>query len=241
VQHAMEDASGQPLDWFFDEWVFAAGIPTYTWWWRGDAVYGAPAPGQTDVTLFVQQTQSNAPLYKMPITFKITRNAMPDTVVTVQNDAVSAQAFVVRVNGTATGAVIDPFNSILKRVVAGTVSAGLPPGATTGAHLSLRITPNPAHGPVTLNAAWLAKDGLPALGAPSRVRFRLYDATGRMVKDFGDVRAVGSNGTTGAGGAPWVVRWDGAERAGRRGAPGLYFAEITAGQARDARAITYLP
>ena len=25
----MEDASGQALRWFFDNWVFAAGIPTY--------------------------------------------------------------------------------------------------------------------------------------------------------------------------------------------------------------------
>jgi hypothetical protein len=62
-----------------------------------------------------------------------------------------------------------------------------------------------------------------------------------MVRDFGDVRAVGGSGVTGAGGAPWVVRWDGADHSGRRAAPGLYFAEITAGPSRDTRAITYLP
>jgi aminopeptidase N len=242
VQHAMEDAWGQPLDWFFDEWVFAAGIPTYTWWWRGDAVYGAPSPGQTDVTLFVQQTQASAPLYKMPITFRITRSAMPDTIVTVANDAVSAQAFLVRVNGVATGAVIDPFNSILKRVVNGTVSAGMPPGMLTGAHLALRVTPNPAHGgPVSLNGAWVARDGLPALAGPARVRFRLYDATGRLVRDFGDVHAVGVNGATGAGGSPYVVIWNGTDRAGRRVRAGLYFAEIVAGQARDTRPLGYVP
>jgi len=242
VQHAMEDASGQPLDWFFDEWVFAAGIPTYTWWWRGDAVYGAPSPGQTDVTLFVQQTQASAPLYEMPITFRITRSAMPDTIVTVANDAVSAQAFLVRVNGVATGAVIDPFNSILKRVVNGTVSAGMPPGMLTGAHLALRVTPNPAHGgPVSLNGAWVARDGLPALDGPARVRFRLYDATGRLVRDFGDVHAVGVNGATGAGGSPYVVIWNGTDRAGRRVRVGLYFAEIVAGQPRDTRPLSYIP
>src|SRR5258708_37969617 len=105
----------------------------------------------------------------------------------------------------------------------------MPPGALTGAPLALRITPNPAHGPVTLNAAWVAKDGLPALNGPARVRFRLYDATGRMVKDFGEVRAAGANGVTGPGGAPWVVGWDGSDGAGRRVAPGLHSAGIAPG------------
>ena len=38
-QKAMEDASGQSLGWFFDEWIFAAGMPTYQWAWVSN-----PAP-----------------------------------------------------------------------------------------------------------------------------------------------------------------------------------------------------
>jgi aminopeptidase N len=30
-EQAMEDASGQNLDWFFDEWVIDKGLPTYNW------------------------------------------------------------------------------------------------------------------------------------------------------------------------------------------------------------------
>jgi hypothetical protein len=171
----------------------------------------------------------------MPITFRITRAALPDTIVTEWNDAVSAQALVVRVNGAATGAVIDPFNSILKRVVAGTADTGPLPGVMSGLHLRLRVTPNPARGRVTLSAAWLARDGIPGPGAPSRVRFRLYDASGRLVRDLGDVRGSGPSGTA------YAATWDGVDRAGRRMPAGLYFAEIVAGAKRDTRPLTYLP
>jgi aminopeptidase N len=30
-RRAMEDASGEPLDWFFDQWVYQAGDPSYRW------------------------------------------------------------------------------------------------------------------------------------------------------------------------------------------------------------------
>jgi flagellar hook assembly protein FlgD len=97
----------------------------------------------------------------------------------------------------------------------------------------LRIAPNPARGRATLSAAWLARDGQPGTGAPAHVRFRLYDAGGRLVRDLGDVRGTGEGS--------YAATWDGADRAGRRVAAGLYFAEIIAGVKRDTRPLTFLP
>ena len=121
-QHAMEDASGQPLDWFFDEWIFAAGIPTYEWTWQV-APAEPPSDGQADSSSTCARCRPAAPHYRMPIEFAVTRSALPDTIVTVWNDAVAQQEFIVRVNGTVTGVTFDPRNSILKRTQQITVDA----------------------------------------------------------------------------------------------------------------------
>jgi aminopeptidase N len=231
-QHAMEDASGQALGWFFDEWIFAAGIPTYQWSWQAIPAADPPSPGQSDVTLSVQQVQTAAPFYRMPITFKVTRSALADTFVTVSNDAVAQQAFVVRVNGTPTGVVFDPRNSILKRTLPVTVDAGPPPALAGGAHLSLGAIPNPARGATTLRASWVLRDGSRAAGGPARARFRVFDAAGRLVRDLGEV-------TKGPGEA-LTVTWDRTDRSGSRVAPGLYFAEVVAGARREARPVVIL-
>jgi aminopeptidase N len=224
LEDAMEDASGQELTWFFDQWVFAAGVPTYQWAWVTNPVL----PGESDLTLTIKQTQTSAPLYRMPITLNVHRSAKPDTLVTVWNDAVLDQAFIIRINGTPTGVVFDPLNSILKRTQA-TVDTG-PEVAVAPAHLELSASPNPARGAVQLRGAWLHADGSAASGAPARARFRVYDATGRLVRDLGEVQ-----------GAPFVRAWDGTDRAGARVGPGLYFAEIVAGDRREARPVVLLP
>jgi aminopeptidase N len=221
---AMEDASGMELSWFFDEWIFQAGIPTYQWAWVSNP---APPPGQSDVTLTIKQTQVNAPLYKMPIPIRISRSARPDTFVTVQNEAVLDQAFTIRVNGTPTAVAFDPKNNVLKRTTA-TVGAEPAVGASLS-HLRLRIAPNPARGPVDLRGAWENADGSPGSTLGTTARFRVYDASGRLVKDLGEIQGS------------LVARWDGTDRAGVRVAPGLYFAEVIVGGKRDARPLTFLP
>jgi hypothetical protein len=232
-QQAMEDASLQPLDWFFDEWVFAAGIPSYVWTWQ-TAPPDPPAPGHTDVGLFVRQVQTQAPLYRMPIEFKFTRSALPDTFVTVWNDAVAGQDFLVRIRGTVTDVGFDPRQNLLKFVQPGTLAAGDPgrrlePGK---GRVALGVTPNPANGAVALRGRWL--DGAAGQGPPT-ARFVVFDATGRLVRDLGSV-AVPS-----LAGAPFGVTWDRRDDAGRSLAPGLYFAQVTAGDRREARPVVLVP
>ncbi len=231
-QQAMEDASGEALGWFFDQWIFAAGIPTYAWSWQAVPA-DPPAEGESDVALFVRQVQTAAPLYRMPIEFKVTRSAAPDTFVTVWNDAVAEQAFTVRVNGTVTGVVLDPRNSILKRVQNYVLDAGIPPdGPAPGAgRIELSAAPNPARGSVVLRGAWL--DG--AAGTmPAAARFTVFDAGGRRVRDLGPV-------TGAAGAGAFAVTWDRLDDEGRAVAPGIYFAQVVAGTRREARPIVLVP
>src|SRR2546423_13234577 len=67
-ERAMEDATGQNLSWYFNEWVYDKGLPTYNWSWQSVA---SANPTQTDVSVFVRQVQTNAPFFRMPIELKI--------------------------------------------------------------------------------------------------------------------------------------------------------------------------
>ena len=96
-------------------------------------------------------------------------------------------------------------------------------------HLRLRIAPNPARGPVDLRGEWENADGSPGSTLGTTARFRVYDASGRLVKDLGEIQGS------------LVARWDGTDRAGVRVAPGLYFAEVIVGGKCDARPLTFLP
>jgi aminopeptidase N len=64
LQRVFEETSGQPLGWFFDQWLRRAGSPMIAGSWRYDA-----AAKQIDVTL--DQTQPGTP-YRLPLDIGIT-------------------------------------------------------------------------------------------------------------------------------------------------------------------------
>ena len=68
-RRVMEQASGQDLGWFFDEWLKRAASPSFDGSWRYDA-----AARQIAITL--DQTQPGG-AYRMPIEFGITVDAQP--------------------------------------------------------------------------------------------------------------------------------------------------------------------
>ena len=70
-RHAMEDAAGQDLGWFFDEWVYHAGYPELT----VVPVFDSTA---SMLHLDVDQTQpvdSLTPLFRMPVAVEVTTDA----------------------------------------------------------------------------------------------------------------------------------------------------------------------
>jgi aminopeptidase N len=57
-----EQVVGADLGWFFDEWVYGQGVPSYRWAWRD--VEGA---GRRFVELYLSQTEASGPVFTMPL------------------------------------------------------------------------------------------------------------------------------------------------------------------------------
>ena len=220
-QHAMEDATGQPLDWYFDEWVFDQGLPTYNWTWQS-----APAgPGRRTVAVTIRQNQTNAPYFRMPVEFKVQRGGgLSDTTVTVTNNAVAIETLAFDVEGTVTNVVFDPRNSLYKRITQSTVDVPGPP-PDPGPAVSLGVGPNPSRSSIEVAVRFSS-------ATTSPIQVTIYDAAGRAVRELGPAQP-------GLEAARFV--WDLRDRSGRRVAPGLYFVQARAGANHDERSIIVAP
>jgi aminopeptidase N len=63
LRRAIEEATGRNLDWFFDQWVYKGGHPTYevSWSWDGEQKQASVTVKQT------QKTDELSPLFRMPV------------------------------------------------------------------------------------------------------------------------------------------------------------------------------
>jgi aminopeptidase N len=219
-EQAMEDATGQPLDWYFNEWVFDKGLPSYNWAWQA---VPTPDSTQTQVSVYVRQVQTNAPYFQMPIEFQVQRNALPDTFVTATNQALAEDNLILTVNGTVTNVVFDPHNSIYKTVQQ--ITVGAPPVLpVSGPAVALTIGPNPARSSAQFQVELGAADKLP-------IEVRLYNSAGRWIRTLGPVPAARRADLT----------WDLRDASGRRIAPGLYFAQARVGANHEEKSIVVVP
>nr|WP_193387197.1 M1 family aminopeptidase [Vulcanisaeta moutnovskia] len=66
LRKALEEVSGQPLDWFFTQFVYSSGHPVIKYSWSYD-------PGNKFIKLSVSQTQGDDsyPIYRLPLEFEI--------------------------------------------------------------------------------------------------------------------------------------------------------------------------
>lgn len=74
--------SGQDLNWFFDEWIYAPHHPAYENIYEIKNLGG----GEWKVILFIEQVQTNTVFFKMPIQVRINFNDGKDTLIQVMND-----------------------------------------------------------------------------------------------------------------------------------------------------------
>jgi hypothetical protein len=219
-EQAMEDASGQALDWYFNEWVYDKGLPAYNWVWQT-----APAAdsNQTEVSVFVRQVQTNAPYFRMPIEFKVQRAALPDTFVTALNHEVAEENLILTVNGTVTNVVFDPRNSIYKTLQQ--ITVGAPPLVPdSGPSVALTAVPNPARSSALFRVELGMSTKFP-------IEVRLYDSAGRWIRTLGPAPATKR--------AEFL--WDLRDASGRRMAPGLYFAQARVGANHEEKSIVVVP
>jgi hypothetical protein len=105
-RRACEAAYGAPLDWFFREWVYGGGRPTYALGW-----HAASAGGGHDVAVTIRQMQPGR-LFRMPLDVRV-RTSRGDTTFAVR-DTARVQTVHVRVRGEPSGVTLDPDGWVLK-------------------------------------------------------------------------------------------------------------------------------
>jgi len=108
-QQELEAASGQDLDWFFQQWIYGWGYPRYY------CAYWADEDSSNLVHVRIRQAQTTATLFQMPIELRFNYPDGWDTTVVVRNDAVTEQLLTVSVPDSFISMDFDPHNNILKR------------------------------------------------------------------------------------------------------------------------------
>jgi aminopeptidase N len=79
LQRVMEEASGEDLGWFFEQWVFTPGHPLLEGSWSHD-----PAGGELTVT--IRQAQPTGTVFRFPLDIGITTAAGETVVETIEID-----------------------------------------------------------------------------------------------------------------------------------------------------------
>lgn len=132
-QAVAQQVSGKDLAYFFKQWIYGEGYPTYKATITG---------GGKSVMVRLQQSNtksSNPASFTMPVQMLV-QSAAGDTTVTVFNDQAD-QTFTVSGKGVVTNVVIDPNNWILKTIESTTNS--IVTATTEPAPMGLRVYPNP--------------------------------------------------------------------------------------------------
>jgi aminopeptidase N len=86
--NTVNQVSGQDMQWFFDEWVYAPNHPVYA----NTYLIDYPGNGIWKVSLTMEQIQTNTVFFRMPVEVKISFTDGSDTLIKVIND-VNPQLF----------------------------------------------------------------------------------------------------------------------------------------------------
>jgi hypothetical protein len=101
---------GQPLDWFFDQWLTRAGHPIYT-----TVKYFKTQGDSNSAIVRLAQTSTTGELYTMPLALACSTSAGLDSTIVVW-DSLAVQEFAVGDDQPVLGVKLDPDNWVLKEV-----------------------------------------------------------------------------------------------------------------------------
>jgi aminopeptidase N len=159
-QSICERVSGKSLGYFFQEWIYGEGFPTYDYTWTWNTLKDSSV-----CILNVEQrdTRNNPSFFTMPIDIRLTLGGR-DTTVTVYNNA-QKQSFTLRCDTPPSAVLLDPDRWILKIAFSG---AERPPAD----YLLEQNFPNPFNGGTTIT--YRLRRGGP-------VSLKVYDILGREI------------------------------------------------------------
>jgi aminopeptidase N len=212
LQQTFEEISGQPLDWFFDQWVYQSGYPVYT---LNVYIKEKEEDGTVPVSLTLRQLQTNAlPAFTGNVTFAF-RFGDGDTTVTFWNSE-RTQEFLLSLPDFPDTVLFDPDLSILHRYEGVTVvdenESQIPETVVL-----YQNYPNP------FNAVTVIQFSLPER---MHVRLRITDFLGRLVAEpVNEIREAGT----------YSHIFDAGEHA-----TGIYFTILDTGGVQKTRKMIYL-
>jgi hypothetical protein len=158
LQQHLEASSGQNLTWYFDDWIYGEGFPSYTITWSQDA--------NNLATFTVNQSQSHAsvPFYELPLPIKF-KNATNDTIVRVQNNF-AGETFSVQLPFAADSLIFDPEYWIISANNSVNNVAEITPD------FSFDLYPNPAGDQLFLHAG---------NAYAGNATTKIYDVSGKLI------------------------------------------------------------
>jgi hypothetical protein len=200
-QGVVEEVWGQDLEWYFDQWIYGIGRPSYTWWWSAGE---EDEFGNSEVTVHVEQIQSNSlPVFKMPIDLKFSDGTNELNMVIW--DSLRSQDFNFTLNFVPTSLSFDENEWILKS--ANQVASA--DGGFSPENFKLHAAyPNPFNGEVNIPYT---------TGPQFRGTLTIYDLRGSEVY---------STSLNHAAAAEYEARWDGKDNHGMNLGSGVYIAQI---------------
>ena len=161
VVEQFETSTGQPLQWFFDQWLYRIGRPTFTVEWTTKSV-----GDRTRLRVEIDQSDLDDP-WMFPLQLRaVTPSGPVDLDTFVASDKHQFTAFV---DGDVEDVLVDPDEWLLKFVVETATDAPAPVGPAA------RLLPN---APNPFNPRTALRFELPT---PQDVRLRILDARGRVV------------------------------------------------------------
>ncbi len=169
----IEASSGQQLGWFFDQWVFKAGYPTYV----SERLLDKP---DDPFRLRIRQVQDSMkyPFFRMPLDVAIVKTTGDTIVFKIENHAQYTEEFSFPsiLNRDVQSFLVDPLGIILKKNSYSTLGADQIPPTLQGFQLGQNY-PNP------WNKASQRSTVIPfSLDQAHAVTLELFDALGRNVK-----------------------------------------------------------
>jgi len=193
-QEVCEEAAGRSLDWFFRQWVYGPGYPSFAWDWENEV--SSPARAASSVTMTIEQTQEWG-AFDVPLDVRVfTPGGVVDATVRLRD---RVETFSIDVPAPADSVHVDPDVWMFGTFSQGSELVSVPP-SSGGA--SVTVAQNPFFGSLAIRLAERAT-------RPEAID--VYDATGRRVRRIG----VGAGETR--------VVWDGTSDSGIPTEPGVYF------------------
>ncbi len=165
----INQATGQDLSWFFDQWVYGPNHPVY----QNGYYISSLGGGMWRTTFITRQTQSNAGFFKMPLQLKLVFSSGPDSTINVMND-VNNQTFTFTSDRQPTSLQFDPKNNIVLKQ--GTTTLGVPIAEGLPGEFNLHQNyPNPFNPATTIKYD---------VAAGTRVRVTVYSVLGSKVAEL---------------------------------------------------------